>query len=320
MSGLPCGRKAALATKGYVAKQRNRRGRQLGRVLATRYDEIVVDQLFGGTTQLAAALQPLVTAAAQTPRLSAATRARTIIRVDAGGGSLDDVNWLLEQGYAVHAKEYSSRRAATLAESVTEWIDDPRVPGRQMGWVTDTPNEYVRPVRRIAVRCREKNGPWGVGVVISALAPADVLHLTGQAADRVEDDHAVLRAYVYFYDQRGGGVETALKGDKQGLGRTHRNKKRFTAQQMVMLLSALAHNVLTWARQWLLPQCPPVRRYGILRLVRDLSHVSGFVVRAGAGRLTQVVLNDAAPLARGLAAALCHLLAPLHVAVILGKI
>ncbi len=36
MSGLPCGKKAALATPGSFAKQRNRRGRQLGRVLATR--------------------------------------------------------------------------------------------------------------------------------------------------------------------------------------------------------------------------------------------------------------------------------------------
>ena len=43
MSGLPCGPKAAFATKGYFAKQRNRRGRQLGRVLSSRYQEIVVD-------------------------------------------------------------------------------------------------------------------------------------------------------------------------------------------------------------------------------------------------------------------------------------
>jgi hypothetical protein len=322
MSGLPCGRKAALATKGYFAKQRNRRGRQLGRVLATRYDEVVVDQLYSGTTQLSTARQPLVTAAAQTLELEldAAKRARTIVRVDAGGGSLDDVNWLLEQGYAVHAKEYSSQRARALAESVTEWIADPRVPGRQMGWVTTAPTDYVRPVRRIAVRCRKKNGQWGVGVVVSALAPADVLHLTGQRAERVPDDHAVLRAYVYFYDQRGGGVETALKGDKQGLGLTARNKKRFAAQQMVSLLSALAHNVIVWARQWLLPQCPPVRRYGILRLVRDIFRVSGFVVRDATGRLLQVVLNEAAPLAHGLAAALCQLLAPLHVGVTLGQI
>ncbi len=36
MSGMPCGKKAAFASKGYFAKQRNRRGRQLGRVLAPR--------------------------------------------------------------------------------------------------------------------------------------------------------------------------------------------------------------------------------------------------------------------------------------------
>ncbi len=319
MSGLPCGKKAALATKGYFAKQRNRRGRQLGRVLATRYDEVVVDQLFSGTTQLSTALQPLVTAAAQTLDLDAAKRARTIVRVDAGGGSLDDLNWLLGQGYVVHGKEYSGRRAQALAASVTEWVEDPRVSGRQMGWVTQPPSEYVRPVRRIAVRCRKKNGQWGVGVVVSAVPPADVLDLTGQSPDLVHDDHAVLRAYVSFYDQRGGGVETALKGDKQGLGLCARNKKRFEAQQMVMLLSTLAHNVIVWARQWLLPRCPPVRRYGILRMVRDIFHVSGFVVRDAAGHLIELVLNQAAPLARGLADALGTLLAPLHVAVTLGQ-
>ena len=55
MSGMPCGKKAALATKGYFANARNRRGRQLGRVLASRYGEIVTDQVFAGTTALATA-------------------------------------------------------------------------------------------------------------------------------------------------------------------------------------------------------------------------------------------------------------------------
>lgn len=32
LHGQPCGPKAALATAGYLAPQRNRRGRQLGRV------------------------------------------------------------------------------------------------------------------------------------------------------------------------------------------------------------------------------------------------------------------------------------------------
>src|SRR6266508_1966549 len=62
MSGLPCGKKAAFASKGYFAKQRNRRGRQLGRVLASHYHEIVVDRVFDGKTQLTRALQPLMQA------------------------------------------------------------------------------------------------------------------------------------------------------------------------------------------------------------------------------------------------------------------
>jgi len=194
MSGLPCGPKAACATKGYFAKQRNRRGRQLGRVVASRYDEVVVDRLFAGTPQLSAALQPLVLAAERTLELEEAKRARTILRVDAGGGSLADVNWALQRGYRVHAKDYSTQRAARLAASVTTWVDDPRTPGRQVGEVTLPPSEYVRPVRRIAVRRRKQDGGWGYGVIVSALQPREAILLTRQPLDRLRDPAAVLLA------------------------------------------------------------------------------------------------------------------------------
>jgi len=39
------------------------------------------------------------------------------------------------------------------------------------------------------------------------------------------------------------------KSDKQGLGLTKRSKKRFEAQQVLMLLGSLAHNVVVWARR-----------------------------------------------------------------------
>ena len=101
MSGHPCGKKAEFASKGYFAKQRNRRGRQLGRVLATWYDEVVVDRLYDGKTQLPKALQELISAAAAVLDLNEMKRRRTIVRIDGHGGSLKDVNWLLEQGYHV---------------------------------------------------------------------------------------------------------------------------------------------------------------------------------------------------------------------------
>jgi hypothetical protein len=317
---MPCGKKAAFASKGYFPHQRYRRGRQLGRVLASNYHEIVVDQLFNGTTYLRSALRPLITAAEQILNLDQAKRARTIVRVDAGGGSVSEINWLLAQGYQVIAKDYSGQRAHKLALSVTNWVDDPRIEGRQVGWVQAECSAYVREVRRIAVRCRKKNGTWGVGVLISTLSPLEVVVVTGQSPEKVEDDATVLLAYVYFYDARGGGVETAIKDDKQGLGITKRNKKRFEAQQMVMLLNMLAHNVLIWARGWLAPHLPKIERYGLLRLVRDVWHISGFVERDRHGHLSRIVLNQMAPLAQGLGAALQRLLAPTHVVVNWGQI
>jgi Transposase DDE domain group 1 len=320
LTGMPCGKKAAFASKGYFPQQRYRRGRQLGRVLASNYHEIVVDQLCNGTTYLRTALRPLIEAAHQVLELSAAKRTRTIVRVDAGGGSLSEINWLLAQGYQVMAKDYSGQRAQKLALSVTDWIDDPHIDGRQIGWVREEATAYVRPLRRIAVRCRKKNGQWGIGVLISTLSARDVLVLTGQSPEKVTDDAAVLLAYVSFYDARGGGGETAIKDDKQGLGITKRNKKRFEAQQMVMQLNVLAHNVLIWARGWLAPLLPQIERYGLLRLVRDVWHISGFVERNGHGHLTRIVLNQLAPLAQGLAMALHQLLAPPDVVVNLGQI
>ena len=92
-----------------------------------------------------------------------------------------------------------------------------------------------------------------------------------QAADPI----AVLVAYVNFYDQRGGGIKTSFEGGRQGLGLTKRNKKRFEAQHMLVLLGSLAHNVVVWARQWLSSQ--KIQHSGLLRMVRDVFHISGLL-------------------------------------------
>jgi hypothetical protein len=314
MTGLPCGPKAAFATKGYFAKQRNRRGRQLGRVLATPYHEVVVEQLLPGTDQLPKALRPLVEATEQVLELDAARRARTLIRVDAGGGSVDDLNWLLERGYQILAKEYSGKRARKLAATVVEWVDDPRVPGRQIGWVPGMAAEYVRPVVRIAVRCAKKNGQWGIGVLIAALAEAD-----GATPPVGTPSLATLLTTVYRYDARGGGIETANKEDKQGLGIGKRNKKRFAAQQVLGQLGRLAHNLVVWARQWLAPAAPSIAALGVQRLVRDVFHVNGVVEREPSGRIDRIVLNQAHCYARRLLVALQALVGTEHIAVSLGE-
>ena len=319
LTGLPRGPKAALATKGYFAHQRNRRGRQLGRVLATRYGEVVSDQLFAGTTSLVTALRPLVAAAEQVLGLDAAARRRTILRLDAGGGSLDDINWLLARGYQVHTKDYSRQRARKLGQSVTEWLDDPQIPGRQVGWVTAPPTDYIHDVRRVAARWQRKDGTWEYAVVLSTLTAPEVLAETGQPPEAARDHQAVTLAYVRFYDARGGGVETAIKDDKQGLGLLKRSKKRFAAQQLLVLLGTLAHHVLVWARRWLAPHEPRLRRYGRKRLVRDIFHISGFLRWDARGQLVGIVLNHHAPLVRGLVHGLAVLLRPVHIAVNWGQ-
>jgi hypothetical protein len=319
ISGLPCGPKAAFASRGYFAKQRNRRGRQLGRVLATRYHEVVVDQVFDGKTQLASAVQPLVDAAEGVLALDDAKRADTLIRVDAGGGSVDDINWLLRRGYQVLAKDYSGARSATLAASVTEWVADPKVAEREVGWVTVPPTAYVREVVRVAVRCRKANGQWGYGVLIAPPTLAPLAEMVGQPPAPV-DPAAQLLTYVYAYDARGGGVETTFKGDKQGLGLTKRTKKRFAAQQIATLLGTLAHNVIVWVRDWLVPQQPKLAHYGMLRMVRDVFHIQGRIGFDTQGHVVQIVLNQAAPLVRGIGSALQAVLAPAHIVVSLGEI
>jgi hypothetical protein len=156
----PVDPKRLLPGIGYFAGQYHRRGRQVGRVLATQYEEVVVDRLFAGNVQLIKALQPLVEAAEETLHLDEAKRARTILRVDAGGGTLDDLNWLLARGYLIMAKEYSGRRVLRLAKTVVEWIQDPEWSERSFGWVSEPATDYVRPVERIAVRCRRLDGTF----------------------------------------------------------------------------------------------------------------------------------------------------------------
>jgi hypothetical protein len=194
----------------------------VGRVLATQYEEVVVDRLFAGNVQLIKALQPLVEAAETTLELDAAKRARTIIRVDAGAGTLDDINWLLARGYLVMAKEYSGQRVLRLAKTVSEWVQDPVWSERSFGWVTEPPTGYVRPVQRIAVRCRRQDGTFAYGVLICALSAEQVLAVLGRPRSQVTDPTAVLAAYVTdLATSAGAASKPASKATSRGWASPH---------------------------------------------------------------------------------------------------
>jgi len=60
LSAMLSGKQAEGASKGYFSGHENRRGRQLGRVTASLYDEIVCEKLYPGTVQLEKNLPELI--------------------------------------------------------------------------------------------------------------------------------------------------------------------------------------------------------------------------------------------------------------------
>lgn len=319
LTGMPAGRQGEAVTKGYFRDKKVRRGRQLGRVFATLYDEIVVERLYPGNRQLERSLQELVLAAEAVLDLDESRRKRTIIRVDGGGGRDADVNWMLKRGYQVLVKVKNWKRADKLAKSVQAWQTDPKTGDRQVGWVSQ-PHTYARPARQVAIRTPRKNGSWLHWVLVCSLADEDLCWLARQPFHRDATGQQMAFTILYAYDLRGGAVETSFKGSKQGIGLIKRNKKRFVAQVMLVLLAQFAYNLLTWTHHHLAPHAKQLQRFGPLRMIRDLFHIPGLMVLDGQGRVLEITLNEAHGLALPFAQAFAPLLAQDGLSLNLGQI
>ena len=319
MTGMPAGRQGEGVTKGFFAGKKNRRGRQLGRVAATLYDEIVVDRLYPGKIQLERSLQELVTAAERVLGLDQVRRQRTIIRSDGGGGRDADINWLLENDYLIMVKVKNWKRAHKLAQSVRVWHLDPKTGDREVGWVEE-PQLYEGPTRQLALRMRKKGGGWHYRVLAFNLSDAQLFWLARQNLPPAPTSTQVMLAALYAYDLRAGGVETCIKGSKQGLGLTKRNKKRFAAQEMLVLLAQLAFNLIIWVRNLLAHHTPKLQRFGILRMVRDVFQIIGRVQIDTQNQVREITLNQAHLYALPVALAMSSLLAQDDMALNLGQI
>jgi hypothetical protein len=302
-TGLPAGRLGQGVTKGYFAGHQNCRGRQLGRVVAAAYDELIVDQLYPGKRQLESSLPQLIEMAEIALKFSQNQRARTVLRVDAGGGTETNINWMLNRGYWLLIKVHNWQRVRKLITHVTEWLPDPQVPGREVGWV-DEPYAYAQRTRQIALRKRKSNGKWLHQVLVFNLTDEMVFELADQPLPQPGTRQEVLFAAFTAYDQRGGGAETQNKGDKQGLRLAHRNKHSFAAQEMLVLLAQLAHNLLIWTRNELARADADFAQYGIHRMVRDVLQIPGCVQLDATGQVVGITLQANHPLATKVQAAL----------------
>lgn len=296
MTGMPAGRQGEGVSKGYFAGQKNKRGRQLGRVIASHYSEIVVDRLYDGKRQLDRSLQELVRAAEKVLDLRVKQRQQTVLRVDAGGGRDADVNWMLKRGYQVLVKVKNHWRAQKLAHSVSTWYPDPKVPEREVGWV-EHPHNYVQSTRQLAIRKRKKDGTWSFHALVFNLSDATLFDLARRVLPLDPTPTQILQAVLIAYDLRGGGVETAIKGSKQGLGLTKRNKKQFAAQEILVLLAQLAFNLIIWFRENAAPVAPQLMAFGMVRMVRDVFHIPGHLELDAQGHLLQLSLHAQHPLA-----------------------
>ncbi len=295
-TGLPAGRLGEGVTKGYFAGRKSCRGRQLGRVVATAYDELLVDQLYEGKRQLEHSLTQLVEMAEKALNLGENQRACTVLRVDAGGGSEANINWLLNRGYFVLIKIHNWQRVRKLINTVTDWSVDPDVPTREVGWVTQ-PYAYAQPTRQIALRKHKNNGKWIYQVLVLNLTDDMLSALTASPPAPEGGAGRLLFTALAAYDQRGGGAETQNRGDKQGLHLAHRNKHSFVAQEMLVLLAQLAHNLLVWTRNDLARADDHFTHYGIARMMRDVLQIPGCVQFDERGRVIQITLQKTHPLA-----------------------
>ena len=318
MTGMPAGRQGEGVTKGYFAGQKNRRGRQLGRVTATLYDEIIIDRLYEGKRQLDANLRELVEAAEQVLALDAERRAQTILRVDGGGGATADINWMLNRGYWVLVKAKSWRRAENLCQSVCEWFPDPKISGREVGWIAE-PYAYDQPTRQVGIRTRKKAGTWSYHVLVFNLSDQALFRLGRQPIRHHYSTDQLLLAVLYAYDLRSGGIETINRNCKQGLGLIKRNKKLFSAQMLLVLLAQLAYNLVSWTRLEMSRHVPTYRQLGTLRFVRDVLSIPGRIELDAQGHLL-IILNERHPWALSFATAFSSLLALDDLSLILGQI
>jgi hypothetical protein len=307
LTGLVAGAQGEGVTKGYFAHQRNRRGRQLGRVLATAYAEIVEEQLYDGKRQLNQSLIQLVDAAVYTRNVPQNKHNCIILRVDGGAGDDDSIKWILNQGYAFITKVKNWNRARILARSVTRWYPDGCVPDRQIGWVT-RPHMYLHPTRQVALRfpVPTPHGPpkYHYQVLVYSLSHAQLAQLCGRSRPTFARSLDLLRAVVHAYDLRDGGLETQNRADKSGLGLSHRNKRSRDAQEMLVLLCQLAHNFIIWTHHILAAANPHLAHFGIKRTVRDLHHISGTALLTDSGEVAAVTLQADHPYANALLHAL----------------
>lgn len=211
--------------------------------------------------------------------LGAARRGMVLWRLDGGFGTDPNLRWLADRNYHFHAKGFAGRRAANLAQKVQRWIPFGDV---WLGSVA-SPVDYGRPVRVWVKRRLEKDR---------------YLHSYYVTTLKL---HSMTLA-MQLYNQRGQAEVEQFRNDKQGLHLSSRRKQLLVAQQALILLTDLAHNLLADFQHVALSDTA-FDGFAAKRIVRDLLATEGNLFWDG-GRLKRIALNQGHPHAEALLACL----------------
>ena len=252
LTGLKASKSSEGSTNGYFSGERNATGRQLVRVSARNYGELIFEKLYPGNTLSLEVLKGTLKEVERILGSGRASRERTLLRLDGGFGTDENVEWVCQRGYHFVIKGYGGSRAGKLAKSVPEggFREGPTKGQRLAVPEEGAAPRYSRQTKTVLRRWSDRKGKLYTDYLVSTF--------TGLSAWQI----------ATLYDGR-AGMEADIKGDKRGLGLEKRRKKSFNAQEALVLLCQLAHNLLVCFERHFLAETK-AEGLGMERLVREV--------------------------------------------------
>jgi hypothetical protein len=220
-------------------------------------------------------------------QLTPEQKARTVLRSDSGFGSDYNIEYVLDEGWHVLTKSYGGKRSARLLRELpkTDWL----AVGSNR-WVAPAfqPPTYLKPVQYLLLKWLNEKGEFKQSGVICSVLDWDMAQV------------------IAHYDDR-AGCETQIQSDKGGLKMCKRRKARLDAQESLILLTDIAHNLLSWASTWMFP-AGLFKTFGTTRWVEDIFAMPGGLIFNDQGQLLEIHLNRQHPYSEAVAEGLERLL------------
>ncbi len=220
-------------------------------------------------------------------QLAPEQKARTVLRSDSGFGADYNIDYALDDDWQILTKGYGGRRSARLLREMpdAEWLT---VGNNRWVAVAGQPSTYLKPVQYLLLKWLAEQGEVKQSVVICSILEWDPIQV------------------IAYYDDR-GSCETQIQADKGGLKMCKRRKAHLDAQESLILLTDLAHNLLTWTSTWMFPE-GVFHTFGTTRWVEDVLTLPGSLIFNEHNQLLEIQLNRQHPYAEAVAAGLDRLL------------